>query len=262
MTGIGVTLTEDMDEEPAILTVHRSTTVKSPLDSSPARARRDRARRLLLQALGLAALWPTQAFAADRAAQSAASAANSPASSVAERQVLILGDSLSAEYGLGRGEGWVTLLERRTGPKGWAVVNASISGETTAGGLSRLPSLLGKHQPEITVIELGANDALRGLPLAATDANLRKMVRLAKEAGSKPLLVGMMLPPNFGAAYADRFSGMFRRIAESERTALVPFLLEGFADDLSWFQPDRIHPTAKAQPRMLDNVWPVLSKLL
>ena len=251
-----------MDEEPAILTVHRSTPGISPANA--VRRDRDPARRLLLQALGLAALWPARVFAAERGA---APAPGAPTAGVADqgataRQVLILGDSLSAEYGLGRGEGWVALLERRTGPKGWGVANASISGETTAGGLSRLPSLLQKHRPAVTVIELGANDALRGLSLTATDANLRKMVRLARDAGSRPLLVGMMLPPNFGAAYASQFSDMFRRIAESKKTALVPFLLDGFADDMAWFQPDRIHPTARAQPRMLDNVWPVLSEML
>ncbi|MEO6269310.1 MAG: arylesterase [Lautropia sp.] len=202
------------------------------------------ARRRLLQWPVIAALWPHLAFAADA------------------NQVLILGDSLSAGYGLDRGEGWVSLLERRTSPLGWEVVNASISGETTAGGLSRLPALLRKHRPAVTVIELGANDALRGLSLAVTEANLRRLVSQAKEAGSKPLLIGMMLPPNFGAAYTEQFRQLFGRIAESESIPLVPFLLAGFADDMDWFQSDRIHPTAKAQARMLDNVWPVLSKML
>lgn len=188
-------------------------------------------------------------------------AADAPARS-REPLVLVVGDSLSAGYGLARDEGWVTLLEARTTPRGWRVVNASISGDTTAGGLARLPALLKKHRPGITVIELGANDALRGLSLAATESNLRRMIALAREAGSTPLLIGMMLPPNFGRAYGEQFSGMYGRIASEEKVALVPFLLEGFGDDLAWFQPDRIHPTAKAQPRMLDNVWPVLSKLL
>ena len=122
------------------------------------------------------------------------------------RLILVVGDSLSAEYGIGRGEGWVKLLEQRVEPKGWGIVNASISGETTSGGLSRLPALLGKHQPAITVIELGSNDALRGLQMSATEANLRRMVKLAREAGSQPLLIGMMMPPNFGAAYVRQFS--------------------------------------------------------
>ncbi len=154
------------------------------------------------------------------------------------------------------------LLEQRIGSRGWSIANASISGETTAGGLARLPSLLNKHQPAITIIELGANDALRGLQMATTEANLRRMVELAKAAGSDPLLIGMMMPPNFGAAYARQFRDLFVRIAETEEIPLVPFLLDGFADDMTWFQPDRIHPTAKAQPRMLDNVWPVLSTML
>jgi acyl-CoA thioesterase-1 len=225
-----------MDEQRAILTARRKAG--------------DATRRRLLSLLGVAALLPARSFAASDREQDAG------------KHLLILGDSLSAEYGLGRGEGWVNLLAQRATPKGWAITNASISGETTAGGLSRLPSLLSRHQPAVTVIELGANDALRGLSLAATEANLRKMVGLAKAAGSKPLLVGMMMPPNFGAAYARQFSEMFGRIAAAEKVALVPFLLEGFADDMAWFQPDRIHPTAKAQPRMLDNVWPVLSEML
>lgn len=204
----------------------------------------------LLASLSVAAgaLFPLRSSAADRAN--------------AAKRMLIVGDSLSAEYGIGRGEGWVHLLEQRIEPRGWGVANASISGETTAGGLARLPSLLIRDQPAITVIELGANDALRGLPLATTEANLRRMVELAKTATSEPMLIGMMMPPNFGAAYARQFSDLFVRIAESEKIPLVPFLLEGFADDMTWFQSDRIHPTTKAQPRMLDNVWPVISRLL
>jgi acyl-CoA thioesterase-1 len=250
-----------MNKEPLILTVQRSTSGIAPLTRRGVKP----ARRRLLQMVALAALAPAQAFCAGSAASTPSAAAttgsgNSEAS--ADRQILILGDSLSAEYGIGRGEGWVTLLEQRAAPKGWRIANASISGETTAGGVSRLPALLDKHQPAITVIELGANDALRGLPMAATEANLRRMVQRARDAGSRPLLVGMMMPPNFGPAYARQFSDMFRRVAETEKIALVPFLLEGFANDLAWFQPDRIHPTAKAQPRMLDNVWPVLSEML
>jgi acyl-CoA thioesterase I len=201
-------------------------------------------------------------FAPLPAAGLAATGSEARSAEAADRLILVLGDSLSAEYGIGRGEGWVKLLEQRTAPKGWGIVNASISGETTAGGLARLPALLAKHRPAITIIELGANDALRGLQMSSTQSNLQRMVRLAREAGSQPLLVGMMMPPNFGPAYARQFSEMYRRVADDEKVALVPFLLEGFADDLSWFQPDRIHPTAKAQPRMLDNVWPVLSGML
>ncbi len=214
------------------------------------------ARRILLAALGVAA--------AAAVAPVSAVAAQAERSRPAGREpiVLVVGDSLSAGYGLARDEGWVSLLQARTTPLGWRVVNASISGETTAGGLARLPALLERHRPGITVIELGANDALRGLSMPATEANLRRMVSLAREAGSTPLLIGMMLPPNFGRAFGEQFSSIFHRIAKDEEIALVPFLLEGFGDDLSWFQPDRIHPTAKAQPRMLDNVWPALKELL
>jgi acyl-CoA thioesterase-1 len=252
-----------MEGLPDILTVQCNTTAKAP---APAPCRdRLAARRLLLQMLALAAIWPAQAMAAGGAASPAGgTAAGSAATSDAGagKHILIVGDSLSAEYGIGRGEGWVTLLEQRTAPQGWRISNASISGETTSGGLSRLPGLLQKHRPTITVVELGANDALRGLPMASTEANLRRMISLARDAGSRPLLVGMMMPPNFGAAYARQFNEMFKRIADTERIALVPFLLDGFADDLAWFQSDRVHPTARAQPRMLDNVWPVLSKML
>lgn len=213
-------------------------------------------RRILLAALGVAAaeaLRPRTAIATD---------AGAAQSGGREPIVLIVGDSLSAGYGLARAEGWVSLLEARAAPLGWRIVNASISGETTAGGLSRLPGLLERHRPAVTVIELGANDALRGLSIPATEVNLRRMITLAREAGSKPLLVGMMMPPNFGRAFSEQFAGMYRRLAKEEDIALVPFLLEGFGDDLAWFQPDRIHPAAKAQPRMLDNVWPVLKELL
>lgn len=184
--------------------------------------------------------------------------------------LLVVGDSLSAEYGLARGTGWVALLEQRLkaqkNPKSsYPVVNASISGDTTGGGRARLPALLAQHKPAIVVIELGGNDALRGLPLNHTRDNLRAMVQAAKTAGAKVLLVGMQVPPNYGARYSQDFAATFADVASSERVALVPFLLAGFAqrpDAESWFQPDRIHPLAKAHPLMLDAVWPTLSKLL
>jgi acyl-CoA thioesterase-1 len=188
-----------------------------------------------------------------------------------ENRVLILGDSLSAEYGLKRGSGWVALLEARlaqqradfVGKRGEpAVVNASISGETTAGGRSRLPALLERHRPAIVVIALGANDALRGLDLATTQENLGRMIDEAKAAGARPVLVGMMVPPNYGRAYADRFAGIYPALARDRDVALVPFLLEGFAEDTSRFQADRIHPNETAQQRMLDNVWPTLERLV
>jgi len=180
------------------------------------------------------------------------------------RTLLVLGDSLSAEYGLPRGSGWVALLEQRIAQKApaWRVVNASISGETTAGGRTRLPDLLARHTPHAVIIELGGNDALRGLPLTGTEANLREMVRATKQAGAQPLLVGMMMPPNYGRAYAEQFAAIYRRVAQAEKTALVPFLLEGFGEDASFFQSDRIHPAQRAQPIMLDNVWPRLAPLL
>ena len=183
------------------------------------------------------------------------------------QKILVVGDSLSAEYGLQRGSGWVALLEQRLADEGIAatVVNASISGDTTSGGRTRLPSLLRQHRPDIVVIELGANDALRGLPLEETRANLAAMTQAAKEAGARVLLVGMQIPPNYGRAYGEAFANVFGTVARSEDVALVPFLLKGVADVPQaerMFQPDRIHPLATAHPRMLDNVWPGLEPLL
>lgn len=183
------------------------------------------------------------------------------------QRIVVLGDSLSAEYGLARGSGWVALLEQRLAQQKIAaqVVNASISGDTTSGGRSRLPALLKQHRPAVVVIELGGNDALRGLPLDMSRDNLRAMSRAAKAAGAKVLLVGMQMPPNYGAAYGREFAGLFGQVAREEKAALVPFLLKGVADREdaeAWFQSDRIHPLAKAHPLMLDNVWPALKPLL
>jgi acyl-CoA thioesterase I len=194
-------------------------------------------------------------------------ACGAPAVAAKAQTILVLGDSLSAEYGLARGSGWVALLERRLAEQKIAaqVVNASISGDTTSGGRSRLPALLKQHRPDVVVIELGANDALRGLPLAMTKANLLEMTRAAKAAGAKVVLVGMQVPPNYGQAYGDEFAQLFAAVAQSERVARVPFLLAGIADAAdapSLFQADRIHPTQAAHPRMLDNVWSVLAPLL
>lgn len=185
----------------------------------------------------------------------------------APRTILIVGDSLSAEYGLRRGTGWVALLERKLASEKLValVVNASISGDTTSGGQSRLGGLLKLHQPTHVVIELGGNDALRGLPLQMTQDNLDKMTRAAQQAGAKVLLVGMQVPPNYGADYARRFESLFATVARERKAALVPFLLKGVADvpdALRLFQPDRIHPREEAQPIMLANVWPELRKLL
>jgi len=183
------------------------------------------------------------------------------------RTLLIVGDSLSAEYGLARGQGWVALLERRINANklGFKVVNASISGDTTSGGRSRLPALLKTHKPQVVVIELGGNDALRGLPLRMTEDNLAVMVRAAKASGARVLVAGMAVPPNYGRAYGEAFIRLFATVAKAEGAALVPFLLKGVADGPDaeqMFQPDRIHPKAEAHPRMLDNVWPVLKPLL
>lgn len=183
------------------------------------------------------------------------------------RTLLVVGDSLSAEYGLERGRGWVALLMRRIehDKLGYQVVNASISGDTTSGGRARLQALLLQHKPAVVVIELGGNDALRGLPLPSTEQNLLSMTREAKAAGAKVLLVGMQVPPNYGRKYTEDFSQLFVKVAKAEQAALVPFLLAGVADTAdadALFQADRIHPKAEAHPRMLDNVWPHLRPLL
>ena len=181
--------------------------------------------------------------------------------------LLVVGDSLSAEYGLKRGTGWVSLLEARLAQEKSPVrvVNASISGETTSGGRSRLPALLTQHQPRYLVIELGGNDALRGLPLPMTRDNLGWMTQAARQAGARVLLVGMQLPPNYGRDYGERFSELFVQVARQHQSAVVPFFLQGFAnqpDAARYFQPDRIHPTEEAQPLMLATVWPEIRKLL
>ena len=180
------------------------------------------------------------------------------------RLVLVLGDSLSAEYGLKRGAGWVELMGRRLAERKppAEVVNASISGETTAGGRTRIGPLLQKHRPSLVIVELGGNDALRGLDLTATEANLRAITAAARNAGARVLLLGMMLPPNFGADYGRRFHAIYATVAKAESASLVPFFLDGIADRIEYFQPDRIHPTEQAQPRLFENVWPALVKLL
>ena len=194
--------------------------------------------------------------------------AQAPAApSPARPLVLVVGDSLSAEYGLKRGDGWVPLLQKRLAEQKLtaSVVNASISGDTTSGGRARLPGLLAQHKPDIVVLELGANDALRGLPLPSTEDNLVQMTRAAQAAGTKVLLVGIQVPPNYGTDYMRRFGEVFPKVATATKSPLVPFLLKNVADApdaASLFQADRIHPLAAAQPRMLDNVWPELRKLI
>ena len=178
--------------------------------------------------------------------------------------LLVLGDSLSAEYGISRGEGWVNLLERRINNKepAWQVFNASISGETTAGGLSRLPDLLQQKKPQLVIIELGANDALRGLALSSSEKNLRTMVQLSLKAKAKVLLLGMRIPSNYGATYSKQFASMYATIATAENISLVPFFLKGVAEKPELFQADRLHPRAEAQPILLQNVWGKLTPLL
>ena len=183
------------------------------------------------------------------------------------RRVLVVGDSLSAEYGLPRGTGWVALLEQKLRQEkiDAQIINASISGDTTSGGRTRLPALLKQHQPTHVIVELGGNDALRGLPLDMTRDNLATMLRASRTAGARTLLVGMQVPPNYGRSYAESFATLFAGVAKAEGAALVPFLLAGVADTPqaeSLFQADRIHPNAQAQPTLLANVWPALKPLL
>jgi len=181
--------------------------------------------------------------------------------------ILVLGDSLSAEYGLRRGTGWVALLEKKLLAEkiNAKLVNASISGDTTSGGRSRLGALITQHQPSLVVIELGANDALRGLPLTMTQDNLSAMTQAAQSAGARVLLLGMQMPPNYGRDYGQRFADLYASVAKSHKAALVPFFLKGVADapnSRQWFQADQIHPNEDAQSPILANIWPELKKLL
>ncbi len=181
-----------------------------------------------------------------------------------QKTVLVLGDSLSAEYGLQRGTGWVALLEQRIQQKklNVSVINASISGDTSSGGAARLAELLKKYQPTTVVIELGGNDGLRGLTLSASEQNFRSMIAASKAAKANVLLVGMQIPPNYGKTYTEQFEKMYPKIAKQTNIPLVPFLLAGVADQANLFQADRIHLIAAAHPRILDNVWPYLLPLI
>ncbi len=180
------------------------------------------------------------------------------------RTIVVVGDSLSAEYGLPRDSGWVKLLADRvsTAAPQYSVVNASISGDTTSGGRARLGELLQRHHPAIVIIELGANDGLRGMSVDAMRTNLEAMIEQSRKAGARVLLVGIHVPPNYGAAFEQRFYGVYLSLAQQEHVAFAPFLLDGFADRLEWFQADHIHPLPVAEPRMLENVWPHLKPLL
>lgn len=182
----------------------------------------------------------------------------------APKTILVLGDSLSAEYGIARGTGWVALLEKRIQDKklGFKIFNASVSGETSSGGRTRLAALLRAHQPSIVIIELGGNDALRGLDLKASENNFREMIKAVQASKAKALLVGMKIPPNYGKTYGDQFFGLYNKVAKETNASLVPFLLEGVAEQADLFQADRIHMKAEAHPRILENVWIQLEKML
>ncbi len=181
-----------------------------------------------------------------------------------ERTLLVFGDSLSAAYGLKAEEGWVTQLQNRLRQQGYVykVVNASVSGETTAGGRNRLARALDTHQPAIVILELGANDGLRGLPVPAARENLGAMIRAAQERKARVLLVGIQMPPNYGPRYAESFAAMYPQLAQEHKVPLVPFLLEGVALDDRLMQADGLHPNAAGQPRLLENVWAHLLPLL
>lgn len=191
-------------------------------------------------------------------------AAAGTAQAAAARTIVVLGDSLSAGYGIKVQEGWVNLLAQRLAAEGYVykVVNASVTGETTQGGVSRLPRVLELHKPEIVIVELGGNDGLRGLPLAASRENLQRAITLTQAARAKVLLVGMMIPPNYGPRYATEFRELFTTLASRNSVALVPFLLDEVALKPELMQDDGIHPNAKGQPRMLENLWPRLKPLL
>jgi acyl-CoA thioesterase-1 len=182
----------------------------------------------------------------------------------AEKSILVLGDSVSAAYGIAQARGWVALLGERLKRerRDYSVVNASISGDTTGGGLARLGAALEKHKPRVIVVELGGNDGLRGLPVAEMKKNLAAIIERSEKAGARVVLVGMRIPPNYGPEYTQAFDSSFAELAKRYRTALVPFLMEGFAEKPELFQPDRIHPTEAAQPIMAERVWKALRPLL
>lgn len=177
---------------------------------------------------------------------------------------MVFGDSLSAAYNLPAEKGWVHLVESKIRDAGldWQVVNASISGETTAGGLRRLPEDLKRHKPDLVLIELGANDALRGQPVAGIQSNLVEMIRLARQARAEPVIVALMIPPNYGIDYAAEFQRLYPALAAAQKTPLVPFLLEAIADKPEMFQADQLHPTAEGEVRVADTVWAALKPLL
>jgi len=194
----------------------------------------------------------------------AATASAAPAALTEAPTILVVGDSLSAAYGLAKGQGWVDLLQKRLASEGlpYRVVNASISGDTTAGGRTRIGPALQVHRPDIVIVELGGNDGLRGTALAVVRANLEFIVDAIQKAGAQALIVGMQLPPNYGASYVRQFAALFGEVAKARNAGYVPFILEGFAEKPELFQQDRIHPTAQAQPLMVDTIWQELAKLV
>lgn len=196
--------------------------------------------------LVLIVAWPG-AYAADRA-----------------QTLLIVGDSLSAGFGLEPGADWTTLLQHRLLSEGYGyrVVNASITGDTTTGGLARLPRALRIHQPSIVLIELGGNDGLRGTPIALIEDNLARMIRLARDAGARVILAGMQMPPNYGSRYVSEFAAVFPRLAAAHDVVLIDFILDGIALNRDLMQPDGIHPNAEAQARLLDNAWPAIESVI
>ncbi len=234
----------------------------SPATPGPAKRRYGPSRARMQCAIGwVFGAWLMLAAALPAWAQTAARAAATPTQA---RTVLVMGDSLSAGYGLAASQGWVALTADRiakTKP-GWRVVNASISGETTAGGAARIDGELKRNKPSVVVIELGANDGLRGLPLAQSRSNLDRMIRASKAAGAKVLLVGMRMPPNLGREYTQGFADNYSALAKQHSTALLPFLLEPIALDRNAFQSDNLHPIASAQPKLRDHVWTQLEPLL
>ena len=193
-----------------------------------------------------------------------AEALAAPALAAPAGTILVYGDSLSAAYGIAQERGWVALLEARLKSErlDYSVANASISGETTSGGLARMRKVLERHKPAVTVIELGANDGLRGLPVAQMRKNLNAMIAEAKAVGSRVLLVGIKMPPNYGPDYNRAFDAAYRDLAKEHKTSFVPFLFDGLADRRDFFQPDNLHPTASAQPVLLENVWKALKPML
>ena len=218
---------------------------------------------MLPRRVGFGAALATACLVFDISAANAASAAS--ASHVpSSPSIVVLGDSLSAEYGIDRDTGWVALMRKRLAQSAlnYNVVNASISGETTEGGLTRLPAVLKRAHPSLVIVELGANDALRGVPIATTTDNLRRIIEASEAVGAKVVMIGMRVPPNFGPDYAEKFYGTFGNLARQYHAGYVPFLLDGIADDPTQFQADQIHPTAAAQPRLLENVWPSVKPLL